>query len=123
MRKPIFAEDITRPDMWYWIEVEGFEKMSRKQSGNIIFAASEIMGWDCQTIFEILEKQREVNYAPRIRLWEGKDKPTVKERASRKWSDECRAWFLNWKALQKDMRRYSEWRETGRTQWPEEGKT
>ena len=121
MRKPIFAEDITNLGVWYWIEVEGFEKMSRKQSGNFAFASSEIMGWGCQTIYEIWEKQREVNYAPRIRMWEGKDEPTAKERASGKWLDECRAWFPNWQAIRKNLLRYNEWCETGRTQWPKEG--
>ena len=121
MRKPIFMDDITHLGVWYWVEIEGYEKMARMQSGALAFMECEIMGWECKTLSDIWQRQREVNYAPRWRMWQGKEKPTAEERAAGEWRNDCRVWLPDWAALMQDKSRIYEWQETGRTQWPKEG--
>lgn len=120
MRKPVFLNDITHLGVWYWVEIEGFDKLARKQSGNFAFVACEIMGWDCQTVGDLWKKQAEVNFAPRMRLWEGPSRPTAAERAAGEWRNNQRAWMPAWDDVYKHKERYEEWRATGRTKWEED---
>lgn len=117
MRKPVFRNDITHLGVWYWYEIEGFEKLARKQSGAFAFVECEIMGWDVETLGDLLRKQAEVNFAPRMRLWEGENEPTASERAAGEWRNDCRVWMPLWEDLYRHEGRYEEWCETGRTKW------
>ena len=123
LRKPVFLENIDWLGKWYWIEVQGYEKMIRKQSGNFAFIENSIMGWNCKTLGDIWAKQKEVNFAPRYRMWEGDDPPTQQERDAEEWKDNCRVWMPDSKVLFDVINgkaRYKEWKLTGRTVWKEE---
>lgn len=121
MRKPVFLDDIKFLGKWYWCEIEGHEKVVRRQSGAMIFLEREIMGWDVDTLGDIWKKQREVNFSPRWRFWESESKddaPTAEERASGSWDNWCRLWLPDFH----DMRnhdREEEFLRTGRTVWEE----
>jgi len=118
--KPIFMQDIAYLGKPFWVEIEGYNTMVRATSGSFAFVASEIIGWNCETIGDIWKKEQEVNFAPRIRYWD--EKPTEEERRTAAWSDESRAWMMKFsahtgkKALE-DM--YEEYKKTGRTQFEE----
>lgn len=119
MRKPVFAQDIVFLGKWYWCEVEGFEKVARRQSGNMIFLENEIMGWECLTLGEIWKKQKEVNFAPRIRYWESEnenDEPTAEERAASGWDDVNRLWLPCIRDMMTENRK-AEYLQNGRTVW------
>lgn len=118
--KPIFLEDINYLGKPYWIEIEGYDNMVCEVSGNFAFAPSKIMGWDCKTIGDIWKKQKEVNFAPRIRYWE--DKPTKEERKAGEWSNADRAWppstIFSAFRTQKEMdAMYEKYLKTGQTQF------
>lgn len=116
-RKPVFLNDISHLGVWYWIEIEGYDKMTRKQSGNFAFVECEIMGWDVETLGDLLQKQAEVNFAPRMRLWDGEEPPTAAERAAGEWRNDQRVWMPQLSDMRKRDGRYEEWCETGRTKW------
>lgn len=119
MRKPVFAQDIAFLGKWYWCEIEGFEEVARRQSGNMIFLENEIMGWECLTLGEIWKKREEVNFAPRIRYWESeneKDKPTAEERAASGWDDASRLWLPDIHDMIIESRE-AEYLQNGRTVW------
>lgn len=119
MRKTVFMQDIASLGKWYWCEIEGFEKVARRQSGNMIFLENEIMGWECLTIGEICKKREEVNFAPRIRYWESEnenDEPTAEERAASGWDDACRLWLPDINDMIIESRE-AEYLQTGRTVW------
>ena len=119
MRKPVFARDIAFLGKWYWCEIEGFEKVARRQSGNMIFLENEIMGWECLTLGEIWKKQKEVNFAPRIRYWESEnenDEPTAEERAASGWDDVNRLWLPCIRDMMTENRK-AEYLQNGRTVW------
>lgn len=119
MRKPVFVQDIVFLGKWYWCEVEGFEKVARRQSGNMIFLENEIMGWECLTLGEIWKKQKEVNFAPRIRYWESEnenDEPTAEERAASGWDDVNRLWLPCIRDMMTENRK-AEYLQNGRTVW------
>ena len=121
MRKPVFLDDIKFLGEWYWCEIEGFEKVVRKQSGGMAFLEHSIMGWDVDTLGDVWKKQKEVNFAPRIRFWESEsadDKPTAEERAAGGWEDLCRMWYPPYFILMDDSR-MEEFKRTGRTVWDE----
>ena len=121
MRNPVFLSDIKQLGQWYWIEIEGCEKMLLRQSGNFAAAENEILGWGCKTLGEVFEKQKEVNYAPRVRYWEGfAEAPTKAEREDGSWRGDSRCWAPNILRMDEDARdaRWAEYLETGRTQWP-----
>ena len=88
--KPIFLQDIQYLGKPYWVEFEGYGVLVHETSGSFAFVASKIMGWNCKTIGETWGKQKEVNFAPRVRYWE--DKPNKEDRENGEWSDESRAW-------------------------------
>lgn len=122
MRKPVFAQNIAFLGKWYWCEIEGFEKVARRQSGNMIFLENEIMGWECLTLGEIWKKQKEVNFAPHIRYWESEnenDEPTAEERAASGWDDVSRLWCPYIRDMMVESRK-SEYLQTGRTVWEDE---
>lgn len=120
MRKPVFTDDIDYLGVWYWCEIEGFDKIVRKCSGSMSFLEKQIMGWDVKTLGDIWKKQKEVNYAPRTRFWESEtedDMPTPEERAAGEWRDDHRLWqpSSEWWS---DDEKMAEFEKTGRTQWP-----
>lgn len=122
MRKPIFIRDIKFLGKWYWCEIEGFEKVARRQSGNILFLEKEIMGWNAETLGDIWRKQKEVNFAPRIRYWESKgknDAPTAEERAQGGWDDSNRLWLPDIRDMIIKSRK-AEYLQNGRTVWEDE---
>lgn len=119
MRKPVFTRDIAFLGKWYWCEIEGFEKVARRQSGNMIFLENEIMGWECLTLGEIWKKQKEVNFAPRIRYWESEnenDEPTAEERAASGWDNVSRLWVTYIRDMMTESRK-AEYLQNGRTVW------
>lgn len=121
MRKPIFLSDIDRIGEYFWIEIEGYEHMAFRPAGSFGGTESEIMGWKCETLADIFKKEREVNYAPRIRYWRGEEEPTAEERAVGRWENESRCWMPNSLYIQDDDTKDERWQEfieTGRTQWP-----
>lgn len=116
--KPIFLTDIDYLGKPYWVEIEGYDTMVRELSGRFAFVASKIMGWNCQTIGESWEKQKEVNFAPRIRYWE--EKPNKKERETAPWSDESRAWapsVIPYTTKEDRDAMYEKYKKTGQTQF------
>lgn len=116
MKKPTFLINITHLGPLYWVEIEGFEKMVRKQAGAFAFVEDQIMEWGCENLGEVLKKHREVNFAPRMRIWVGEEPPTDEERKNGEWRDDQRAWMPSFE----DMNipgRYAEWTKTGRTNW------
>ena len=115
MRKPTFEIYITHLGVLYWIELEGYEKMVRKKSGAFAFAEDQIMELGCETLRDLFKKHREINYAPRMRLWEGEDPPTDEERRNGEWRDDQRAWLPLFDM--NNLERYAEWMKTGRTVW------
>lgn len=125
LRKPVFTDDIDYLGVWYWCEVEGYEKLARRASGNMMFIEKEVMGWDVKTQGDIWKRQKEVNYAPRFRLWKSEmedDMPTPEERAAGAWSDEDRLWMPTSNYLFGGMKeendaRWEEFCRTGRTVW------
>lgn len=121
MRKPVFLDDIKFLGKLYWCEIEGYEKVVRKQSGNMCFLERSIMGWDVDTLGDVFKKQREVIFAPRLRFWESEsidDAPTAEERAVGSWDDYCRLWYPASLYLLKDDK-MEEFKRTGRTVWEE----
>ena len=120
MRKPLFLEDIDYLGVWYWVEIEAFDMIVRKQSGNFAFIENEIMGWDCKSLDKLWKKQREVNYAPRYRFWEGDQPPTEEERSAGEWHDDCRVWMPAANVLFDPIdgkAKAEEWKQSGRTVW------
>lgn len=119
MRKPVFLSDIDRLGEWFWVEVEGYDTMIKRQSGNFGGVEKYILGWDdVKTLGDILRKEKEVNYAPRVRYWRGEDEPTAEERAAGRWEDDSRLWTPGITYLD-DREKWREFLETGRTQWPQ----
>lgn len=122
MRKPVFVQDIAFLGKWYWCEIEGFEKVARRQSGYMIFLENEIMGWKCLTLGEILKKQKEVSFSPRIRYWESEnenDEPTAEERAASGWDNVSRLWVPNIRDMMIESHE-AEYLQNGRTVWEDE---
>lgn len=118
MRKPVFLSDVEYIGKWYWCEIEGFENVARRKSGAMLFLEKEIMGWDVTTLDDIWKKQKEINYAPRLRLWESEnesDKPTKEEREAGSWDNWSRLWLPNYRNMNKS--REAEFLATGRTVW------
>lgn len=116
--KPIFLQDIEYLGKPYWVEIEGYDTIIREVSGSFAFVASKIMGWNCQTVGDTWKKQKEVNFAPRIRYWE--DKPTKKDRQSALWSNDSRAWSISTipHVTKEELdAMYEEYRRTGQTQF------
>lgn len=120
MRKPVFNDDIERLGEKFWIEAEGYDTMVQGTSGNFAGIDSKILGWNCKTLGEIWQKEKEVNYAPRVRYWRGEERPTEEERRAGRWDGRSRLWTPNVRFNDRKQveARFAEWEETGRTQWP-----
>lgn len=120
MQKPVFNDDIDRLGEKFWIEAEGYDTMVQGTSGNFAGIDSKILGWNCKTLGEIWQKEKEVNYAPRVRYWRGDEKPTDEERKAGRWDDYSRLWTPDMDFGNKAVieARFEEWAKTGRTQWP-----
>lgn len=116
--KPVFLQDIQYLGKPYWVELEGYNMLVRETSGNFAFVASKIMGWNCKTIGETWDRQREVNCAPRARYWEYK--PNKEDRKNGAWSNESRAWAPTmpyYIAKNERAAMYEEYMKTGQTQF------
>lgn len=118
MRKPLFLSEINKLGEWFWVEVEGYYPMIKRQSGNFAGVEKYILGWDAQTLGDIIRMEREANYAPRVRYWRGGDEPTAEERAAGRWENESRLWTPDIRDSE-DKAKWREYLETGRTQWPQ----
>lgn len=118
-RLPKFFDELKCAGQMVWVELEGFVPIVRREAGNLAFVENSIMGWNCRNLTGIREKRRAVNYAPRVRFWEGDIKPTSSERANMEWSNTSRLWMPS-VADQNREERISEWERNGRTVWSEE---
>lgn len=120
MRKPVFLDDISHLGEYFWIEVDGYDTMLRRQAGHFGGVQRDILGWDCTTLREIFQKEKEVNFAPRVRYWEGEEPPSPEERESGSWANESRLWMPDEYHLSGEdaAKKWEEFLQTGRTQWP-----
>jgi len=117
MREPLFTEDLDTFGEMIWIEVEGYERMIRRAVGAMIGAEKEILGWDVETLGDTFQKQKEVNFAPRVRYWKGEEMPTKEERANGTWKDIDRLWLPSVPGGT-TQEQWDEFKATGRTAWP-----
>lgn len=92
MNKPTNLDGIKYLGQWFWVEIEGYEDIVRLQSGNFAFIEKKIMGWECETLGDIFERQQKEK-APRVRFWACEEKPSAEERAKGEWWNECRVWM------------------------------
>ena len=67
MREPLSVEDLDNFGEMIWIEVEGHDRMIQRPVSAMTGVEKEILGWDVETLGELFQKQREANYAPRVR--------------------------------------------------------
>lgn len=117
MRKPLLVEELCTFGEKVWIEVEGYDKMIQRPVGAMMGVEKEILGWDVETLGDIFEKQRETNYAPRVRYWRGAEMPTAEERAAGAWDNMNRQWFPSVPGGTTEEQ-WAEFEKTGRTVWP-----
>lgn len=115
LRKPFYVGAYQPIGIPYWVELEGYEQME-KCTKPYMFAVMRIMGRDPKTLGAVFADQHDMIFAPRIRFWQGEERPSDAERKAFGWRNNSRAWA----PLMEDCfdeKRYREYLKTGRTVW------